>query len=136
MLVFDYRRPLNLTPRTQRSGIVERGPDSLAVEDYLALALNHVSSIAFPGGRGNSRRIAGPVPSHHPQRSHAQAHEGRFELVRGDAIFAQMRLVKIGPDLIERRPDVIRDLRQDLVALTDITHLRGALEPHRAERDS
>src|SRR5271154_804127 len=99
MLVFDYRGSFNLMPRPQSGGIVERGPDGLAVEDHLALALNHVPSIAFPGGRGNSLRIAIAMPGHHAQRGHAEADEGRIELLRSDAVFAQMRLVKIGLDL-------------------------------------
>src|SRR6185437_14276805 len=117
MLVLDYRGPFDLASRAQSRGIVERGPDRFAVENNLALALDHVSSIALPGARGNSLHVARSVPGNDAQRGHAQADEGRMELLRRDTVFAQMRLVKIRPDFVERRSDVIRNWRQNLIAL-------------------
>src|SRR5512146_945699 len=114
MVVLDYRGSFGRMSRPGRR-VVERGPDCLAVEGHLALALDHVSSIALPGACGNSLRIARSVPGHHAQRGHAEAHECRLELLRGHAVLAQMRLVEIAPDLVEGRSDVVRDRRQDLV---------------------
>src|SRR5579863_7653004 len=71
MLVLDNRRPLDLAAWAQRRGVVERGPDRLAVEDHVALALDHVSSIAFPGACGNRLRIGRAVAGDHAERGHA-----------------------------------------------------------------
>src|SRR6266702_2501385 len=107
MFVLDYRGPFNLAARSQCRRIIERGADRLAVENHVTLALDHVPIIAFPGARWNSPRIARPMPGDHAQRGHTEAHEGRGEFLRSDAVFAQMRLMKIGIDLVECRPDVI-----------------------------
>src|ERR1700687_988979 len=135
MLVFDYRRPLDLMPRPQRRGIIERGPDGFAVEDHFALAFDYVSRTACPSG-GSGLRAARFLCGHHARRGHAQSDESRLELLRRDAILALMRLMEIRPDFVERRLDAVRNWRQDLVALTDVAHLCGAPELHRGERES
>src|ERR1700732_5466094 len=136
MLVFDYRRPLDLMAGAQRRGIINRGPDGFAVEDHFALAFDYVSRTALPGGRGSGLRTVRSMSGHHARRSHAQADESRLELLRRAAIFAQMRLMEIGPDFVERRFYAVRNRRQDLVALSDVTHLCGAPELYRGERES
>src|SRR5579871_5596390 len=134
MLVLDYRRSLDLMSGTQSGRVVERGANRLAVEDHVALAFDHATSMTLALALGNPLPVMRPVAGDHSQCGHPQADEGRLELFGGDAVLAKVSAMKIRPDLVERRPDAVRDWRQHLVALSHVAHLRGALEPYRAER--